>query len=211
MNPIQHTLTACLLFAVLTTAAQAAPIVFLTGSGVVNLRPDRENPNLLFPENTNGNELIFIITNNSNTNMRITNILDPTFRFLSGDRDDAIANLTISDTNPCKGVTLVPTDVCAFSILFDAVDNSGVNDSDFGRWRITPRVSVSYATTNTLGVSVPTPALLTTNVRVTVFDPAASFNDPGADAVPEPSTCYLLLSAVPFLIVGKLRRRQNRN
>lgn len=197
-----------LLAAVITTAASAAPITLLRGSGTVALRPDPANPGLVFLEDTQANELIYIITNNSNANMTITNIFDPVLRLLTRGADDVVVrnSLVLSDTNPCRGVTLVPRDVCAFSVLFDTADRGKDNNVDTSRWQITESVSVQYLTVKTDGVTpLRSVDLLNKNVVVTVTDPNASFTD--AEAVPEPGALFMTFIGMMLVGLGLARKR----
>ena len=177
------------------TGLRAAPIVF-QGSATLTLRPDPTNPTLTFDANTINNELIFIITDSSNTAMKITNIFDPILTPLDKNPTAIVDTpLEISDTNPCKGTTLQPGGVCAFSVLFDT---TGVNDGASDQWQIGERVSVAYLT-QPFAIRAAVPFNKPLNVTVTVDNPAAA----AAAAIPEPRT----MLGVGVALLGLFRRR----
>src|SRR3989442_133303 len=91
----------------------------LTGSVNLSLRPGSKS---VFVEGESAGlaDVIFILTNNSNANALITTIAAPVLEHLDRDMDDIVVanSVTLMDTNPCKGRTLAPGDVCAFSVTF---------------------------------------------------------------------------------------------
>jgi hypothetical protein len=172
-----------------TTALTAAPVNF-AGSATLTLRPDPTNPTLTFDADTFNNELIFIITDNSNSSLKITNIFDPTLTPLDKNPTALVdPPLEISDTNPCKGTILTPGQVCAFSVLFDT---SGPDDGASNQWQINERITVTYFTQTPMGKPYQIPEAVPFNnplkVKVTVQDAAATGFDPSPSAVPEPGT-----------------------
>jgi hypothetical protein len=191
-----------LLAVLAATALQAAPVQF-AGSATLTLRPDPANPTLTFDSNTFNNELIFIITDSSNSSLKITNIFDPTLTPLDKNPTALVdPPLEISDTNPCKGTILKPGEVCAFSVLFDT---SGPDDGASNQWQIGERVTVSYFTQTPMGKPYQIPEAVPFNnplkVNVTVQNAALISSEPSPSAVPEPGT---LLSAGLALFGGMI-------
>jgi hypothetical protein len=141
-----------------TTAGQAAEI---RGRVQLSLRKDHTT---VFIEGQSATvfDEIFILTNKSNAKATILGIRAPELRQLDKDADDIVVknSVMVADTEPCKGMTLAPGDVCAFSVTFDTADNSGVNDADLSRWQIAVSANISYQTR-------PFPQIEPTN---TVFD-----------------------------------------
>jgi hypothetical protein len=179
-----------ILSAILTTAALTAAPVNFAGSATLTLRPDPANPTMTFDSNTFNNELIFIITDSSNSSLKITNIFDPTLTPLDKNPTALVdPPLEISDTNPCKGTILKPGEVCAFSVLFDT---SGPDDGASNQWQIAERVTVSYFTQTPMGKPYQIPEAVPFNnplkVTVTVQNAALTSFDPPTSAVPEPGT-----------------------
>ena len=186
MNITNLTLMAAIGIFCATPLVNAAPITVPIS---IQLRPGNSD----FPENTNGNDAIFIIRNISNTmvDVKITNLMTPSAVQLDKNPDDLInkMSLAISDANGCKGTTLKFGDVCAFDVTFNTEDNSGINDGDASAWRL--GVQASYAEFVALNPRVGSTAGFG-NVNVV---------DPPADA-PEPSSAGLFsLGFVALLIV----------
>jgi hypothetical protein len=169
-------------------AIHAAPVTF-RGAATLTLRPDPANPGLTFDSNTFNNELIFIIKDESNASLQITNIFDPVLRSLDRNPTALVDRpLEISDTNPCKGVTLNPNDVCAFSVLFDT---SGPDDGLSNRWSIGEQISVKYLT-QPFSIPSQVPVNNPLRVRVTVQNAALTGIGDDPSAVPEPGTFALI-------------------
>jgi hypothetical protein len=189
------------------TALRAAPVTF-AGSATLTLRPDPANPGLTFDANTFNNELIFIITDDSNSSLKITNIFDPTLTLLDKNPTALVdPPLEISDANPCKGAILKPLEVCAFSVLFDT---SGPNDGASNQWQIGEQISVLYYTQTPMGKQYNIPSAVPVNnplkVKVTVQNATLIGFDPSPSAVPEPGT-LLSVGLVLFggMICGLIR------
>jgi hypothetical protein len=201
-----------ILLAILVAATLTAAPVNFAGSATLTLRPDPANPTLTFDANTFNNELIFIVTDSSNSSLKITNIFDPTLTPLDKNPTALVDTpLEISDTNPCKGTILNPGEVCAFSVLFDT---SGPDDGASNQWQINERVTVSYFTQTPMGKPYQIPEAVPFNnplkVKVTVQDAAATGLGSSPSAVPEPGT----LLSVGLALFGALMcvsiRRLNR-
>jgi PEP-CTERM motif len=175
----------------------AAPVTF-QGAATLSLRPDPANLARIYDANTFNNELIFIIRDESNASLQITNIFDPVLRALDRNPSALVDRpLEISDTNPCKGVTLNPNDVCAFSVLFDT---SGPDDGLSNRWSIGEQISVKYLT-QPFPIPSTVPVVNPLRVRVTVQD--AALTGIGPTAVPEPGTFALIGFALALTLASR--------
>jgi hypothetical protein len=187
----------------LTPVSHAAPVVAFTGNLSITVAPPplETNPNLLYPDNTTGNEISLILTDNSNADVRITNISAPTF----GGRNNPITAATLSGEDECAGTILAPGGSCGFYIVFDTgniapeiTQPASIQDS----------ISAIFFTTKTDGVQ-PFRLVRTYSktANLTVYDSSISTGDPdGPSAVPEPQACALI--GFGLIAIGVAGRRR---
>jgi hypothetical protein len=183
---------------VLSHVSGAALIPFMGNLSItVAAPPLSPNPGFLFPDDTNGNEISLILTNNSNADARITNVAAPTF----GGMSNPITSATLSGEDECVGTVLGPGGSCGFYIVFGTANifpnftlPATIQDS----------VSASFSTTKTDGVQ---PFRLvrtyTKTANLTVYDSSISSN---ASTVPEPET--YVLAGLGLIAVGVAGRRK---
>ena len=185
----------------LTPVSHAAPVVF-RGNLTITFGPPPlvNNPNLLYPDNTTGNEIGIVLTDNSNADVKITNISAPTI----GGKSNPITAAVLSGQDECVGTILAPGGTCGYYIVFDTGNIAPeVTQPAF----IQDSLSALFFTTKTDGVQ---PFRLVRDYskvgNLTVYDSSISIGDPNASAVPEPRACALI--GFGLIAIGVARRRR---
>ena len=185
---------------VLTHVSCAALIPFMGDLSITVAAPPLDpNPGFLFPDDTTGNEISLILTNNSNADARITNIAAPTF----GGRNNPITAAVLNGEDECLGTVLGPGGTCGFYIVFDTAN---IFPNITQPATIVDSVSASFSTTKTDGVQ---PLRLVRTYRktanLTVYDSSISSD---AGTVPEPET--YVLTGLGLIAVGVAGRRKSK-
>jgi hypothetical protein len=184
----------------LTPVSQAAPIAF-TGSLGITFGPPPlvNNPNLLYPDNTIGNEIGIVLTDNSPVDVKITNIAAPTF----GGKSNPITAAALSGQDECLGTILGPGGTCGFYIVFDT---GNIAPNFIQAAFLQESISAIFSTMKTNGQPLPALRNYSKIGNLTVYDSSISIGDPTASAVPEPHTCALIgLGLIAIGVAGRRR------
>jgi hypothetical protein len=183
----------------LAPVSRAAPVVFMGNLGITVAPPPLDNnPGLLYPDNTTGNEISLILTDNSNADVKITNIAAPTI----GGKSNPITAAILSGEDECVGTILAPGGSCGFYIVFD----TGNIAPDFTKPAfIQDSISALFFTTKTDGIQ-PFRLVRTYSkiANLTVYDSSIATSDPSA--VPEPQACALI--GFGLIAIGLAARRK---
>ena len=158
------------------------------------------NPNLLYPDNTTGNEIGFILTDGSNADVKITNIAAPTI----GGKSNPITAAALSGEEECVGTILAPGGTCGFYVVFDT---GNIAPAFTQPAFIQDSISALFFTTKTDGVQ-PLRLVRTYSkiANLTVYDSSISTGDPGQSAVPEPQAYALI--GFGLITIGLAGRRR---
>lgn len=186
---------------VLTHVSNAEPIFFKGSLGITVEAPPLEiNPNLLYPDSTTGNEIGFILTNNSTVDAKILNVAAPTF----AGKSNPITSAVLSGEDECVGTILGPGGSCGYYVVFST---ASIAPDIFLPATLQDSVSVQFATMKTNGQPLPVIRPYAKTARLTVYDSSiSSIGDPGdPSGVPDPQT--YALTGCGLIAIGVANRR----